>query len=249
MKNFLAVALLLFILGCKEEPKPKTAQDIVDLSIENAGGEAFKESHISFNFRDMNYVLERKDGFRTLKRVQVTDTAVVVDILSGDTLVRQVNEEEVHIPDSLRNLYKNSVNSVHYFAYLPQGLNDPAVNKELLGETRIGDKDYYKVKVTFDQEGGGEDFEDVFVYWFNKETYAPDYLAYEYHTDGGGLRFREAVNDRKINGLRFADYKNYKPRETVAVTALDSLFIAGELELLSEIELEAVDVNRKTLPE
>lgn len=89
--------------------------------------------------------------------------------------------------------YYNSVNSVHYFAYLPQGLNDKAVQKELLGEVVLKGEPYYKVRVTFAQEGGGNDYEDVFIYWFHKQKFTMDYLAYEFHVDGGGMRFREAV--------------------------------------------------------
>lgn len=249
MKKFAILILSLLSLGCKEEPKVFTAQEIVDAAIEEAGGEVYEQSHVSFNFRDTNFVLERRDGRRILKRVLVTDTAVVVDRLSGDTLSREINEKPVLLPDSLRTAYRNSVNSVHYFAYLPQGLNDAAVNKELLGTASIGDQEYHKVKITFDQEGGGDDYQDIFVYWFNKETLTPDFIAYEYHTDGGGLRFREAFNERRVNGMRFVDYRNYKPKNKVPVTSLDSLFVADELELLSVIELKDVDVNRQTLPE
>ncbi len=56
-------------------------------------------------------------------------------------------------------------------------------------------------KLTFNEDSGGDDFEDVFIYWFNTETYRMDYLAYEYHTDEGGMRFREAFNPREINGV------------------------------------------------
>ena len=51
------------------------------------------------------------------------------------------------------------------------------------------------------------------MYWFNKETFKPDYLAYDFHTDGGGVRFRKAYNERYVDGIRFVDYENYKPRD------------------------------------
>ena len=115
-----------------------------------------------------------------------------------------------HLKDSIANVYANSVNSVHYFANLPYGLNDPAVNKEFLGEVAIKDKEYYKIKVTFDQKGGGKDYEDIYLYWFNKETFKPDYLAYKFYVDGGGIRFRVAYNERYLGGIRFVDYENYE---------------------------------------
>ena len=149
----------------------------------------------------------------------------------------------VDLHDTLATSYGNSVNSVHYFAYLPYGLNDPAVNKKLLGETQLAGKKYYKVEVTFNEEDGGEDFEDIYIYWINKETFRPDYLAYEFSINGGGARFREAFNERIINGIRFVDYKNYKAADNISVYNLEALFKSKELELLSTIRLEDISVN------
>jgi len=144
----------------------------------------------------------------------------------------------------MANKYANSVNSVHYFVALPNGLNDPAVQKELLGEVTVKEKQYHKIKVTFDQNGGGDDFDDIYIYWFNKETWKPDYLAYEFHVDGGGMRFREAFNERYVNGIRFVDYNNYKTKDMeTSILKIDSLFEAGSLELLSKIELKNIQVN------
>ena len=67
------------------------------------------------------------------------------------------------LADSTRSKLSNAVNSVHYFAYLPYGLNGSAVHKELLGTTTLKNKEYYKIRVTFSEAGGGEDYEDVFM--------------------------------------------------------------------------------------
>ena len=124
-------------------------------------------------------------------------------------------------------------------------MNDAAVNKEFLGETEIKGADYYKIKVTFNQAGGGDDFDDTYIYWFNKETFKPDYLAYDFHVDGGGMRFREAYNERYVNGIRFVDYKNLKPKNSNAtILQIDSLYTNNQLELLSKIELKNVSVNQ-----
>ncbi|MCB0376061.1 MAG: hypothetical protein KDD04_09105 [Sinomicrobium sp.] len=90
---------------------------------------------------------------------------------------------------------------------------------------------------------GGEDFEDVYLYWVDKESFTTDYLAYEFHVNGGGLRFREAYNVRTVGGIRFVDYYNFKPKDkNVILDDLDRLFDRGELELLSEIILEDISV-------
>jgi hypothetical protein len=138
----------------------------------------------------------------------------------------------------------DAVNSVHYFAQLPYGLNEPAVVKELLGEAVIKNEPYFEIGVTFNQEGGGTDFEDEFVYWIHKENYTVDYLAYSYATNGGGIRFREAINPRTVGGIRFVDYNNFKPATLeTPLTDLDTAFEAGKLKLLSKIELENVSVK------
>ncbi|EAR15830.1 DUF6503 family protein [Robiginitalea biformata] len=248
MKYVFLILIPVMIMGCRGEKAQAdlSAQEIVDRAIEVAGGDRYRESAIQFAFRDRDYVSFRENGKRVLRRITTTDTAVITDSKIGNAFQRLVNDTLQILPDTTSNRLANSVNSVHYFAYLPYGLNDRAVNKELLGRVKLEDSMYYKIRVTFDQEGGGEDFEDVFIYWFHTETFRPDYLAYEYHTDGGGQRFRVAYNDRSVGGIRFQDYRNYKPLVAAPIAAIDSLYTAGKLELLSVIELEDVRVDPDT---
>lgn len=245
MKTKYTIVLILLMAACMEKPKTMpTAQEIVDRSIAASGGELYRTSDIAFKFRDLYYESEWKNKRRLLKRIIVRDTAQIEDVLCNNTFRRLVNDSLVPVSDSLANLYSNSVNSVHYFANLPYGLNDPAVNKEILGETRINNTPYYKLKITFEQEGGGDDYDDVYVYWFNKETYKPDYLAYEFHVNGGGIRFRAAYNERYVNGIRFVDYENYEASPAdVSIYKVDSLYEKNQLKLLSKIVLEQVTVK------
>ncbi|MBC29304.1 MAG: deoxyribose-phosphate aldolase [Muricauda sp.] len=244
--RYLVVLLLVCFGSCLNESKKSiTAQQIVDKAIEVSGGKLHNTHTVSFDFRGKTYEANVINGKKILKRISRTDSLKITDVLTNNDFQRFVNDSLVTLPDSMANRYANSVNSVHYFARLPQGLNDRAVNKELLGEAVIKNKKYYKVKVTFDQEGGGDDFEDTYLYWFDKETFKPDYLAYEFHVNGGGIRFREAYNERYVNGIRFVDYNNYKPKEkAIDFFAIDSLFGAGNLELLSKIELKNVHVEK-----
>lgn len=241
MKPFLVWIGLLLFMACQRGTGFTTAQEIVDKAIEVAGGNHYQGRTISFQFRDKRYVLENSRG-RTLKRISYVKGDSIVDSVGQDGFRRFVNGRQVPVPDSMAVKYSNSINSVHYFAYLPYGLNDKAVNKRLVGESKIKDKTYYKVAVTFDQKGGGKDYEDVYFYWINTETFKPDYLAYEFHVDGGGVRFREAYNERYIGGIRFVDYKNYKPQGDVDVSITDSLFTHGRLQLMSRIELKDIVV-------
>ena len=239
------IIILFGMISCKQKEATKiSAQDIVDKSIAVSGGDRYKTSDISFDFRDRKYILQRIDGKKILKRIKKNDTLDIVDVKTAQGFERYVDGKLAQIPDSLANSYANSVNSVHYFAYLPYGLNDQAVIKEYLDEVVIKDKKYHKIKVTFKQENGGDDFDDVYIYWFNAKTFKPDYLAYEFHVNDGGLRFREAFNERTVNGIRFVDYLNLKPKtDDQSIYRLDSLFEKGELEVFSKIELENITVS------
>jgi len=244
MLRLIFILIFFLAVGCKDNSASNPAvQEIIDKSIEVSGGNLYKACDISFALRDIRYELENANGRKILKRIIKKDSAIILDILRHNSFERYINGDLVNVADSMAAKYSNSINSVHYFAYLPYGLNDPAVNKKLLGETQIGDGQYYKVEVTFDKIGGGEDFEDIYIYWINKETFKPDYLAYQFNTDGGGARFRKAFNERIINGIRFVDYYNYKASENISVYELEALFKLKKLELLSTIRLEDISVN------
>lgn len=242
MKN-LVLVLLITMVSCKNSKKETiTAQAIINSSIKAAGGTLYETKNVAFGFRGLMYQLEPNDGKKVMRRTTVNDSLVIEDVVSQD-FKRYINKTNVVVPDSMAIKYTNSINSVFYFALLPYGLNDAAVKKEYLGEVSIKEKEYYKVKVTFYEENGGEDFEDVYVYWFNKNTYLPDYLAYKFYTDGGGMRFRAAYNERYVSGVRFVDYENYTPKSNeVSVMQLDSLYHTNQLQLLSKIELNTINL-------
>jgi hypothetical protein len=245
MKVVTLLTFVFLVFSCKEQARSTlSAQEIVDKSILVSGGEQYRTNDVYYKFRDYDYASEWQDGKRKLKRIRLTDSTKVVDVKGSRGFNRFVNDSLVPLKDSIANLYANSVNSVHYFAYLPYGLNDPAVNKELLGEVTVRDKEYYKVKVTFDQKGGGKDYEDIYLYWFNKETFKPDYLAYKFYVDGGGIRFRAAYNERYHGGIRFVDYENYAASlGDSAFYDVDVLYEKNKLKLLSKIELKDISVT------
>lgn len=245
MNKIIVILWIGLAFACKAETQQElTAQEIVDKSIAASGGQGFEDRLVSFDFRDRHYISEMQGKKKTLTRILANDTVHIKDIRTLGGLQRFVNDSLVALSDSLANVYANSVNSVHYFSKLPYGLNDPAVQKERIGEIQINDRTYYKIKVTFEQEGGGDDFDDTYIYWIDTETFKPDYLGYSFHVNGGGTRFRVAYNERTIGGIRFVDYENLKPKDTTAsIFDADSLYLKGGLELLSKIELKNVTVN------
>ena len=244
MRKSIWILVCCVTIACQEANKETDVQAIIDKAIEVSGGKNYKSSRVSFRFRDINYTSETAAKGKRLSRSFLKDSVEVLDILEGGEFTRSLNGQSVMVADTMAVKYANSINSVHYFARLPYGLNDRAVMKRYLGESAIEGKRYHKIEVTFKEEGGGDDFDDVYVYWFNKSTYKPDFLAYEFHVDGGGIRFRKAYNERYVGGIRFVDYLNYKSGNAeVSVYELDTLFMQNKLELLSRIELEDIEVS------
>jgi hypothetical protein len=248
MKPIYSLLILLLVLSCKSEKEPEvlTADAVINKSMDVSGGSKVINSKISFDFRGIKYLANRNKGQFVLGRIMVEENNdSIFDLLSNDGFERFINDELITLPDSMVAKYISSVNSVHYFSVLPYGLNDKAVNKTLLGKEIIKGKQYNKIKITFSQEGGGEDFDDEFIYWINTLSHKIDYVAYSYAEDDGiGIRFREAYNERTVNGIRFVDYNNYKPEATIEnLINLGILFQDEKLKLLSKIELEAINVD------
>lgn len=243
MKKLLFTLVAIYAFACTPSKKP---QKIIDQAIAAHGGQLFEGRTVTFDFRDKHYLVQRKKGSYTYIRSFAPDSVTQVkDVLVNSTdLERYVNDSLQTLSNEMSAKYASSVNSVLYFFQLPYGLNDPAVVKKYLGQKVINKHLYDKVRVTFKQDNGGEDFEDVFVYWVNVETGLLDYMAYSYLTDGGGVRFRQAVNRRTIEGMVFQDYINFKPaRKEAKVQDLDQAFIEASLIELSQIENENIEVK------
>lgn len=235
-----SIALSLF-WACTPQ---NDAQQIIDKAIEKAGGKKYQNSTIQFVFRDHSYQVKRNASHFSMIRKKITDSITVVDEINAASFQRKVNGKEVTVPDSMVFKYRESINSVIYFALLPYRLNDPAVNKEYLSETEIKGEKYHAIKVSFSKEDGGVDFQDVYVYWFHTKTFNMDYLAYSFEVNEGGYRFREAYNRRTVGGIQFADYVNYKPIEQpTSVEDLSRLFLEEKLKVLSKIELKDISVS------
>ncbi|MBK5192377.1 MAG: deoxyribose-phosphate aldolase [Flavobacteriaceae bacterium] len=246
MKYLIVFILAIFVTSCQEEKEGISADEIITKTIENAGGDIYKRSTVQFKFRGNTYKSIRNGGEFQLERIVSDSTGTFRDVVSNTGFQRFKNDSLIIVPDSMAVRYSGSVNSVHYFAHLPYGLNDKAVNKKLVGDAEINGEPYYQLKITFQQDGGGADHHDEFLYWIHKEKYTIDYLAYKFFENEGGIRFREANNPRIIQGIRFVDYNNYKINDfTTDLCNLDELFEEGKLELLSTIKTEDVEVEVK----
>jgi hypothetical protein len=235
------IGLILLINACGSKNDP---QEIINKVIENHGGERYENFSASFDFRGRHYVLQHKEGLFQYERHFSSPDGNIKDVLNNQGFKRFLDERDITDTVKKAAAYARSVNSVAYFALLPYRLNDPAVNKSYLGTGEIKGEPYHKILVTFDQEGGGDDYTDEFVYWIHPENYTMDYFAYLYYTDGGGKRFRAPLNVRTVGGIRFSDYENYKEVDDhIKIEDYDRQYNEDKLELLSKIVLENLEVS------
>ncbi len=205
------------------------------------GTDLAANGQLHFTFRGIDYSVKRQNGNFNFERYLMIGEDAVLDRLNNSGFYRYKNDINIALPDSLSQRYKASLNSVIYFAQLPYSLDGDAINLKYIGEDRIKGKSYHEIEVTFNEIGGGEDHEDVFVYWINQEDHFIDYLAYSYCEEECGYRFRESVNRRNNNGVIVQDYNNYKTAKLDSeLFNIDDLFNENKLELLSKIELERV---------
>jgi hypothetical protein len=241
--SFLILSFTVFGLGACQEKLD--AQAIVSRSIEAHGGKHYENSAIEFSFRDREYRVHRDGGVFNYERIFTDSLGRFHDFLNNDFFVREMDGQHFRLSEKDSLAHSNSLNSVIYFALLPYFLNDPAVYKTMLDDVEIDGENYYKIKVSFSPEGGGVDFEDEYVYWFNKDGFTLDYLAYSFHVNGGGSRFRKAINRREVNGITFQDYINYTADTTLEdIAKFDELLMAKSLKEVSIIDIKNIVVRR-----
>lgn len=233
MTRLISIFSAILILACQPAP-----EKIIAEAIEAHGGQAYQSFQVEFDFRGKHFTLERNQGRFRYQRDFSDSTGSITDQLTNDGFRRYRDgaPADLSATDSAR--YANSVNSVAYFALLPYPLSDPAVRSKYLGEETVRGEPYQKIEVRFSEQGGGKDHDDVFVYWFHRQHHTLDYLAYLFHVNGGGVRFRETSRAREAAGIRFQDYNNFRGDITSNLADHARLFEEKKLERISEINLE-----------
>ncbi|KAA3650840.1 MAG: hypothetical protein DWP98_03780 [Bacteroidetes bacterium] len=242
MLKFISICFLsITLVSCTSKPD---ADKIIEESIRYSGNGKYNNAKITFDFRDKHYeVIRKKDSWK-MSRLFIDKEQEIEDIYTNNGFERLVNNNHFPVEDSMAFKYIESINSVFYFALLPYKLNDEAVIKEYLGEEEIEGHAYHKLRISFKKEGGGEDYQDKYIYWFDTNDFSIDYLAYSFQVNDGGLRFRKAINERFVGGIRFVDYINYEPVEKNSpLESLGHDLESNQLQELSRINLENITVE------
>lgn len=227
------------------ESSHQKGEKVIQKAVEAHGGDAYNNVQIDYDFRNKHYTTTLKNGrYHYQRTYEDTNGQYFHEVLSNDSLYRKIDGERVELNEKESSALRGSLNSVNYFFLLPYKLTDDAVKPEYLDQVQIKGEPYHKVKVTFAQSGGGKDHEDIYLFWFHKDDYTMDYLAYKYFVDGGGIRFREAVNTRNKGGIRFADYLNFAPKpDDINFQQVETLYKEGQMKKVSEIRKENIQVK------
>ncbi|WP_194852381.1 DUF6503 family protein [Nonlabens antarcticus] len=236
------VLVSLFIVSCGDQGP--SASEVMDKAIVAHGADLAANARLDFMFRKLNYSVDRNAGSFSYERNFPQAGAQVTDRWNNDGFTRHINDSLIVLNDSIASRYKASLNSVVYFAQLPYSLDGEAVNLKMIGTDSIKGSNYYEIEVTFKENGGGEDHEDVFLYWIDTQDFLIDYMAYSFCELECGFRFRESINRRNLEGIVVQDYNNYKSsKQDPELSDLDDAFEAGKLQLLSEINTEFPEVT------
>ncbi len=245
----LCAAVLLLVGGCQSPEQTPSAAAIIDSARAAHGASVLDRALVTFDFQGDTYRIRQNEGQFHYRRTYTDSLGrSVTEGMTNEGLYRVVEGDTVSLSASEQNTIETTVNSVTYFALLPEPLGDSAVQPVYSGRDTIDGVPYHRVKVTFRREGGGKDWQDVFMYWFRTDSYAMDYLAYAYGqgpNEEPGTRFRDAYNVRQINGVRMADYYNYTVDTLFAdqLAQYPDLWAQDAARLVSRIELDSVQVQ------
>lgn len=242
LRNIGLLVPLLLIFSCEQSKEELTADEVVIKAIESHGGDLYNNMMVEFDFRNRHFKAKVKDGEYVYERTFQSEEGWVTDVYENKKFKRMVGKKEIELKGDVRQTYQNATNSVIYFALLPFHLDDPIINRQLMRSVKIKNEPYYKVEITFG-EGGGENFENAYVYWIHKENFTIDYFAYSFNANGGGVRFREVSDVKIVEGIRFQNYNNYTIYEDYPAHELDYAFEMDQLELVSKIELQNISVS------
>ena len=238
----LSVFFLLtnFSFGQTSKSGDAAANKLLAKTIKAHGGKKYNKAQYQFIFRDNLYRFKNsKNGYNYSVRKSKGGQQIYDQLINGE-FTRSINGRDVTLSEKEKKGGSGSLNSVIYFATLPHKLSDPAVRLSYSGTTFIKGVEYEILKVHFEQEGGGSDFEDEYLYWIRKDNSQVDYFAYNYQVGGGGVRFRSGFNKRKVKGIIFQDYINYKAPIGTALAELPNMYENNQLKELSKILTEKV---------
>jgi hypothetical protein len=230
---------------------------IVDRAIDHHGGSLYTSSQVALRLCSKNgcfdlevrtdgglfsHTVTRADGLRvraTNDRVELWESGVAKPVPPEDEARR-----------------RRFVSARVYFAFLPFRLNDPGVQKLDLGIVDWEGRPLHEVRIRFTSQtatgdAGAETGQtsDEYMYWLDPQTGEVVFFAYDFVGEPSGLRFRRAVNLRRIGGILFFDQENLGlDGDGLDVGQVDPAFVEAKLEPISTVELRDITVRPLDAP-
>lgn len=162
---------------------------------------------------------------------------------TNDTVEAWQDGEPLDVAPEREQSYRDFAMARVYFPFLPYRLNDPSVWKRNFGIVDWEGKKLHKVEVVF-EAGTSTDADDEYMYWLDPATGRVEMFAYSYSDNEGGLRFRRAIDHRRVGGLLFFDQENHGVEGPgLDVGQIDPAFVADEMRLVSTIRLKNIRVE------
>ncbi|MEL6615870.1 MAG: DUF6503 family protein [Bacteroidota bacterium] len=247
----LPLAVAAALAACADAPASGPQGDaeavaLVRAAQEAHGSDALDGVPFRFTFRGDAFTAERSArGFRYVRTTTDDQGRTVVDVLDNDGLSRTIDGETAPLPEDEVGRLTTAVNSVVYFATLPAPLSDPAVQARVLPLDTLDGTTYDRLEITFAQEGGGNDWEDRYLYWIHPERRTLDFIAYTYALapdasgeNDTGHRFRRVIGTADAGGFRVQDYENLTADSLGTLEDYASAYASGRTRAVSEVLTE-----------
>jgi hypothetical protein len=226
---------------------------IVDRAIAHHGGDVYQSSLVSLELCSAGGCFDlavRSDGGLFEHVVTRREDGMRVRV-TNDTVERWEGGQQVPVPADDEARRRRFVSARVYFAFLPYRLNDPGVWKQDGGVVDWEGRRLHQVQVRFGERAPGGDTgsetgqtSDEYAYWFDPENGEIVYFAYDFVGEPSGVRFRRAINPRRIGGILFFDQENFGvDGDGLDVTRIDPAF-AARLPKISVVELKDIEVRR-----
>ena len=230
-----------------ETPELVERLDVVDRAIALHGGGVYRRSETRLETcskSGCSQVVAKADGSRFDYTVSGKSQGAQLTVrATNDTVEVHRDGQAVVIAAHEEQSFRDWTMSRVYFCFLPYRLNDPGVFKQDLGLVTWEGRRLHKVKVTF-EAGSSTDASDEYVYWLDPQTARVEYFAYSYDNNGGGLRFRRAINHRRVGGILFFDQENLGvDGPGLSVDAIDATYVRDKLRHVSTVRCEAITVQ------
>ena len=243
--RYLTIAIVLVALSCKPKNNSTSnksitseisANELLQKTIDAHGGEQLlKDSFIEFKIDKTSFSLQYDTGRANFKQIRQLDS-------DTHTLSYKYGNIQYFINDSLQSeeSYSKRMAEISLFGFLytfsiPFNLtaNDVIISKQ--ANVTIRQKEYYTLDVQFTKIPDLP--EDHFLLYIDIDSYEIGYVALQHDLSGSKPQFRRMIQPRKIKGILFQDYINYKPKEKfVPLDQLLNLYEDQELVQVSLIE-------------